>query len=91
MSLFTCIETNAQARHHGWQIHMRWLVDGMRGLKHKRERGYRVALDMGPLHARLGLPARAHRRPLRCPATGCRRVAVRFGPPDNVGVMAARR
>lgn len=77
----------------GWRIDMRCLDDGMRGLKHKRECGFRATLDMQTLVATRGLDfplARIAER-LRCPRCGCRRIAVMFGPPVNYAVNRTSR
>jgi len=42
-------ETTGEAWNLSWQTHMRCLDDGRRGLKHKRECGYRTELDMNTL------------------------------------------
>ena len=72
---------------------MRCLENGMQGLKHKRECGYRCELDMETLVCTRGpdFPLARIADRLRCPRCGCRRIAVLFGPPSNVGVLAARR
>ncbi len=87
------VESLGQAYSLGWRIDMRCLDDGMRGLKHKRECGFRATLDMQTLVATRGLDfplARIAER-LRCPRCGCRRIAVMFGPPVNYAVNRTSR
>jgi hypothetical protein len=71
---------------------MRCFGDGMRGLKHSRECGYRVDLDMETLVCTGGrdFPLARIAEQLRCPRCGCRRVAVMFGPPNGYELVAAR-
>jgi hypothetical protein len=60
---------------------MRCLDEGRVRLKHKRECGYRTALDMLTLVATRGrdFPMARLAERLRCPRCGCRQVAVMFG------------
>src|SRR5262245_36677507 len=48
------VETLGEAYNLDWKIHMRCLDNGMRGLKHGRECGYRTDLDMKTLVATRG-------------------------------------
>src|SRR5215207_3845998 len=43
------VETLGEALNHGWRVHMRCLDDGMRGLKHMRECGFKTDLDLRTL------------------------------------------
>ena len=86
------VETIGQAFSLGWRIHMRCLDDGMEGLKHKRECGFRAELHMETLVATRGrdFPLARIAERLRCPRCGCRRVAVMFGPPAFAKSQAMR-
>jgi hypothetical protein len=85
------IETLGEAWSASWQITMRCLDDGRRGLKHKRECGYRTNLDMKTLVCTRGrdFPIARIAERLRCPQCGCRQVAVMFGPPMIYGAVRA--
>jgi len=87
------IETLGEAWNLSWRIHMRCLDDGMRGLQHKRECGYRSELPMETLVCTRGrdFPLARLADRLRCPRCGFRRVGVMFGPPSKVGVVPVRR
>jgi hypothetical protein len=87
------VETIGEAWNLGWCVHMRCLDNGMRGLKHKRECGYRADLDMETLVCTRGrdFPLAWLATRLRCPRCGCRRVSVLFGPPSSYGVASASR
>jgi hypothetical protein len=84
------IETLGEAWNLSWRIHMRCLHDGMEGLKHKRECGYRFELDLTTLVCTRGrdFPIARIAERLRCPRCGCRRVAVLFGPPSHTHSLA---
>ena len=74
--MFMPVETLGDAFNLGWRVHMRCLDDGMRGLKHKRECGYRAELDMKTLVSTRGraFPVARLAERLRCPrllAIGC--------------------
>ena len=79
------VETLGEAYSLGWSIHMRCLDNGMEGLKHKRECGLRLTLDLQTLVCTRGrdFPFARIADRLRCPRCGCRRVAVIFGPPKT--------
>jgi hypothetical protein len=81
------IETLGEA----WSVHVRCLDDGMEGLKHKRECGYRKELEMETLVCTRGrdFPLARIAERLRCPRCGCRRVSVMFGPPLTPMLNAA--
>jgi hypothetical protein len=85
------VETIGEAFNLGWRVHMRCLDDGMRGLKHQRECGYRADLDMSTLVSTRGrdFPLARLADRLRCPRCGCRRVAVIFDPPKAGDLMRA--
>jgi hypothetical protein len=85
------VETIGQAWNASWRLTMRCLDNGMEGLKHKRECGFRTALDMQTLVCTRGrdFPLARIAERLRCPRCGCRRVAVMFGPPTNYGARQA--
>lgn len=87
------VESIGEAWNLGWRIDMRCLDDGMRGLKHGRECGFRTTLDMQTLVCTRGrdFPLARIAERLRCPRCGCRRVGVIFGPPMNHGAIEARR
>ena len=76
------VETLGEALNHGWRVHMRCLDNGREGLKHKRECGLRMTLDLGTLVATRGraFPLALLSERLRCPSCGCRRVSVLFEP-----------
>src|SRR5215207_5292905 len=76
------VETLGEALNHGWRVHMRCLDDGMEGLKHKRDCGLRMTLDLATLVATRGrsFPVALLSERLRCPSCGCRRVSVMFEP-----------
>ena len=76
------VETLGEALNHGWRVHMRCLDNGREGLKHKRECGLRMTLDLGTLVATRGraFPLALLSERLRCPSCGCRRVTVVFEP-----------
>ena len=76
------VETLGDALNHGWRVHMRCLDNGMEGLKHKRECGLRMTLDLATLVASRGraFPIALLSERLRCPSCGCRRVTVMFEP-----------
>jgi hypothetical protein len=86
------VETLGEAWSLGWRVHMRCLDDGMRGLKHKRECGARLELDMQTLVCTRGrdFPVARLGERLRCPRCGCRRVGVMFDPPALPQAHAAR-
>lgn len=86
------VETLGQAYSCDWQVHMRCLDDGMRGLKHRRECGYRTDLDMKTLVATRGrdFPIGRLAQMLRCPKCGCREINVLFKPPSGQGAIKAR-
>lgn len=42
-------ETLGEDLNLSWRVHMRCLDDGMEGLKHKREYGHRLELDLQTL------------------------------------------
>jgi hypothetical protein len=79
------IETLGEAWNAGWALRMRCLDDGMEDLKHKRECGFRSALDLLTLVATRGrdFPIARIAERLRCPPCGCRRVAVMFAPSSD--------
>ena len=52
------VETLGEALNHGWRVHMRCLDNGMEGVKHKRECGLRMALDLATLVATRTEPSR---------------------------------
>lgn len=74
----------------GWRINMRCLDDGREGLKHKRECGFRTALDMQTLVCTRGrdFPIARIAERLRCPRCGSREVAVMFSAPANPNAAA---
>lgn len=76
------IETLGEALNYGRHVHMRCLDDGMHGLKHERECGLRMELDLATLVATRGraFPLGKLSERLRCPRCGCRRVQVAFDP-----------
>jgi hypothetical protein len=86
------VETLGEAWNLSWRVRMRCLDDGMDGLKHKRECGYRATLDMETLVCTRGrdFPLARIAERLRCPRCGCRRVGVMFGPPAHPHVAARR-
>lgn len=86
------VETLGEAWNLSWRIHVRCLDDGMRGLKHGRECGYRAELHIETLVCTRGrdFPLARLAERLRCPRCGCRRVGVMFGPPSNYGAVAVR-
>jgi hypothetical protein len=86
------IETLGEAWSLGWRIYVRCLDDGMEGLKHKRECGYKQYLDMETLTCTRGraFPIAHIADRLRCPRCGCRKMAVMFSPPNNAGIAARR-
>lgn len=79
------IETIGEAWNLSWTIRIRCLDDGMRGLKHKRECGYRTDLDMETLVCTRGrdFPLALLAERLRCPRCGCRRISVAFVLPSE--------
>jgi hypothetical protein len=87
------VETLGEEWNLSWRIHMRCLDDGMRGLKHKQECGYRSKLHMETLVSTRDrdFPLARLADRLRRPRYGCRRVGVMFGPPSNVGAVVVRR
>lgn len=87
------VETLGEAWSLSWRIHMRCLDDGMRGLKHGRECGFKTELELKTLVATRGrdFPIARLADRLRCPRCGCRRVGVLFGPPSNYDAVAVRR
>ena len=89
------VETLGEALNHGWRVHMRCLDNGMEGLKHKRECGLKMTLDLATLVATRGrtFPVALLNERLRCPSCGCRRVSVMFEPDaqDTRGLGAIGR
>ena len=86
------VETIGDAWNLSWNVRMRCLDDGMRGLKHRRECGYQAELDMETLVCTRGrdFPLARLAERLRCPRCGRRRVAVVFDPPPSSEVVAGR-
>jgi hypothetical protein len=86
------VESLGEAYSLGWRIDMRCLDDGMRGLNHKRECGFRATLDMQTLVCTRGraFPIARIAERLRCPRCGCRRIGVMFRPPSGYGLRAAQ-
>jgi hypothetical protein len=86
------VETLGEAMNMFWRIHMRCLDDGRRGLKHKRECGFRRELDVETLVCTRGrdFPLARLADRLRCPRCGCLRIAVVFDPPSATGLLAVR-
>jgi hypothetical protein len=84
-------ETLGEAWNWGWTLTMRCLDSGMEGLKHRRECGYRLDLDLQTLVATRGrdFPLVNLADRLRCPRCGCRRVAVMFSSPGTSHSVAA--
>ncbi len=78
------IETIGEAWNLSWTIYIRCLDDGMEGLKHRRECGYRKHLDLETLVTTRGrdFPIARIAERLRCPRCGCREVSVMFSPPS---------
>jgi hypothetical protein len=76
------VETIGEALQLGWRVHMRCLDNGREGLKHKKECGLRMTLDLATLVATRGrvFPIALLSEWLRCPSCGCRRVPVMFEP-----------
>ena len=81
------VETLGEAFNLSWTLDMRCLDNGREGLKHKKECGYRMRLDLPTLVATRGrdFPIARIAERLRCPRCGCRRVGVMFGPPSSYG------
>jgi len=79
------IETLGEAMSYGWRVHVRCLDDGREGLKHKRECGWRMELDLPTLVCTRGrdFPLSRLAERLRCPRCGCRRMAVAFDSTAN--------
>jgi hypothetical protein len=76
-----------------WRVNMRCLDDGRRGLKHKREGGFRTELNLQTLEATRGrdFPLTDLASRLRCSNCGCREVRVMFSPPGSGVPMPALR
>lgn len=85
------VESLGDAMNLSWRVHIRCQDDGMRGLKHKRECGYRAELDLETLVCTRGraFPLARLADRLRCPRCGCRRVAVMFSAPNQHGRASA--
>ena len=85
------VETLGEALDMSWRVNMRCLDDGRRGLKHKRECGFRTELNLQTLVCTRGrdFPLAELASRLRCPSCGCREVRVMFSPPSSG--MAAKR
>lgn len=86
------VETLGEAMDLGWRVHVRCLDDGMRGLKHKRECGFRAELDMDTLVCTRGraFPLAWLASRLKCPRCGCRRMSVMFDPPRQTYAAGMR-
>jgi hypothetical protein len=84
-------ETLGEAWNWGWKIKMRCLDNGMEGLKHKRECGYRADLELQTLVSTRGrdFPLSKLAERLRCPRCGCRNVGVMFVAPTTGNTLAA--